>query len=142
MDNPLNPGTKTVRVFNAVKAMGDAGYPVLRKEALEYMFYKDPTRVADANGNGGWWQRTPDNEVFGVSVIAKLAILGILKYSTLDPYGMGVEMEGGKPGWNDAMNGLPGILGSGMPETYEMLRILRFVRKAVRQFNIFIFIKS
>ena len=22
--------------------------------------------------------------------------------------GMGVEYEGGKPGWNDAMNGLPG----------------------------------
>jgi len=36
-------------------------------------------------------------------------------------------MEGGKPGWNDAMNGLPGILGSGMPETYEALRILQFV---------------
>ncbi len=33
---------------------------------------------------------------------------GILKFSTLDPHGMGVEMEGGKPGWNDAMNGLPG----------------------------------
>ena len=33
----------------------------------------------------------------------------MLKFSTLDPYGMGVEMEGGKPGWNDAMNGLPGI---------------------------------
>ena len=43
-----------------------------------------------------------------VSVISKLCILGMLKFSTLDPYGMGIEMEGGKPGWNDAMNGLPG----------------------------------
>ena len=41
-------------------------------------------------------------------------MLAVLKFSTLDPYGMGVEMEGGKPGWNDAMNGLPGILGSSM----------------------------
>ena len=55
--------------------------------------------------------------------------------STMDPQGMGVEMEGGKPGWNDAMNGLPGLLGSGMPETYETLRILRYVHKAVKTHN-------
>ncbi len=40
--------------------------------------------------------------------------LGVLKYSTLDSQGMGVEMEGGKPGWNDAMNGLPGLLGESL----------------------------
>jgi hypothetical protein len=44
-------------------------------------------------------------------------------------------MEGGKPGWNDAMNGLPGLLGSGMPETYEMLRILRYCRTALESYN-------
>ena len=33
------------------------------------------------------------------------------------------------------MNGLPGIIGSGMPETYEMLRILRFVHKQVSKYN-------
>ena len=48
---------------------------------------------------------------------------------------MGVEMEGGKPGWNDAMNGLPGLLGSGMPETYEMIRILRCVDRALQQYG-------
>ena len=42
---------------------------------------------------------------------------------------MGVEMEGGKPGWNDAMNGLPGLFGSSMPETFETLRILKFLKK-------------
>ena len=42
-------------------------------------------------------------------------------------------MEGGKPGWNDAMNGLPGLLGSGMPETYEMIRILRYVSGALTE---------
>lgn len=43
-------------------------------------------------------------------------------------------MPGGKPGWNDAMNGLPGILGSGMPETYEMLRIIRSVHTALQAY--------
>jgi hypothetical protein len=33
------------------------------------------------------------------------------------------------------MNGLPGIIGSGMPETYEMLRVLLFVKDAAMKFN-------
>jgi hypothetical protein len=40
---------------------------------------------------------------------------------------MGVEMEGGKPGWNDAMNGLPGLFGSGMSETFELKRLVDFI---------------
>jgi len=43
--------------------------------------------------------------------------------------------EGGKPGWNDAMNGLPGIVGSGMSETYEALRILKYLRKTVDNYK-------
>jgi len=43
--------------------------------------------------------------------VSKLFMLGMLKFSAMDQQGMGVEMEGGKPGWNDAMNGLPGLLG-------------------------------
>ena len=41
-----------------------------------------------------------DGDVFRVSLAAKLIMLGTLKFATLDPLGMGVEMEGGKPGWN------------------------------------------
>jgi hypothetical protein len=32
----------------------------------------------------------------------------------------------------DAMNGLPGMIGSGMPETYELLRLLRYVSDSMR----------
>jgi hypothetical protein len=38
--------------------------------------------------------------VYRVSIAAKLVMLAVLKFATLDPMGMGVEMEGGKPGWN------------------------------------------
>ena len=58
-------------------------------------------------------------------MISKLCILGMLKFSTLDPYGMGVEMEGGKPGWNDAMNGLPG---TATPFTVHVVRIVDFIK--------------
>jgi hypothetical protein len=40
---------------------------------------------------------------------------------------MGIEMEAGRPGWYDALNGLPGLFGSSMPETYELLRLVNFL---------------
>jgi hypothetical protein len=52
-------------------------------------------------------------------------LLALLKFATLDPEGLGIEMEAGKPGWCDALNGLPGLFGSSMAETYELLRLLR-----------------
>jgi len=40
-------------------------------------------------------------------------------------------MEGGKPGWYDALNGLPGLLGSSMAESCELARLLRFTIEAL-----------
>jgi hypothetical protein len=40
---------------------------------------------------------------------------------------MGIQMEAGKPGWYDALNGLPGMFGSSMPETFELLRLVGFL---------------
>ncbi len=76
---------------------------------------------------GSNWVRKPDGEFFTSNLYSKLFSLALLKFSTLDPYGMGVEMEANKPGWNDSMNGLPGIFGSAMSETLELKRLLEFV---------------
>lgn len=57
------------------------------------------------------WQRIGKegkNGPMTSSPIAKLFLLGAIKFATRDAYGMGVEYEGGRPGWNDAMNGLIG----------------------------------
>ncbi|KAL9187019.1 hypothetical protein ACHAXT_010739 [Thalassiosira profunda] len=67
--------------------------------------------------------------------IAKLFLLATMKFATRDAYGMGIEYEGGKPGWNDAMNGLVGMLGSGMPETYELKALLQYIRAAVAKYK-------
>lgn len=132
--NPLKPGTQTIRVYSAIANVGEKGFPLERAKELQDI-YTDPTFVADPYGAGGVWQRSKDTKTFSVSAITKLSMLGLLKFSTLDPMGMGVEMEGGKPGWNDAMNGLPGLVGSGMAETYEMLLILKYVSSAVGRYN-------
>lgn len=67
------------------------------------------------------------------SLIEKLTLLCAVKFAALDPYGMGIEMEGGKPGWYDALNGLPGLLGSSMCETYELARMLEFTISALER---------
>ena len=66
-------------------------------------------------------------EVVHSTLLEKLIVLCVTKFAALDAYGMGVEMEGGKPGWYDALNGLPGLLGSSMAETYELGRMLEYV---------------
>ncbi len=73
-------------------------------------------------------------EVVKSTLLEKLILLCATKFSTLDAYGMGVEMEGGKPGWYDALNGLPGIFGSSMAESYELARNLDFTIKMLRKY--------
>jgi hypothetical protein len=46
---------------------------------------------------------------------------------------MGIEMEAGKPGWYDALNGLPGLIGSSLCETYELERLLTFLLDAMAE---------
>lgn len=67
-----------------------------------------------------------DGKVIESTLAEKLITLVAVKMAALDPYGMGVEMEGGKPGWYDALNGLPGLLGSSMAEAYELARVVEY----------------
>lgn len=81
---------------------------------------KEPTKpwVYDENGN-----------LYKVNLYTKLFMLAGIKFMTLDNMGFGIEMEAGKPGWNDAMNGLPGLLGSSFAETAELKRLLLFIKE-------------
>lgn len=80
--------------------------------------------LQDIPGNGSFVKNSQQGGDLTVTLIEKLLLLCALKFSALDARGMGVEMEGGKPGWYDALNGLPGLLGSSMAETYELQRML------------------
>lgn len=71
------------------------------------------------------FQKNADGKVITVPFFAKLLHLGIVKTYSLDPFAMGLMMDGDKPGWNDAMNGMPGIFGSGLPESIELIRVIK-----------------
>lgn len=79
--------------------------------------------------NGTNWLKDRQGNKVTTTLFGKMMTLAVNKFALLDSFGMGIEMEGGKPGWNDAMNGLPGLFGSGMPETLELKRLVDFLRE-------------
>lgn len=74
------------------------------------------------------WITNESGEVYKTHLAQKLLTLVMTKVSSIDPFGLGIEMEANKPGWNDAMNGLPGVFGSGLSETIELVRLVRFLK--------------
>jgi len=66
--------------------------------------------------------RTDKGVIYRVSLTEKLLTLVLNKSATLDPEGVGVEMEADKPGWCDSLNGLPALFGSSLCETLELKR--------------------
>ncbi len=98
---------------------------------------KDPekVRLMAARSSNATWARTNNGrgERFCLSLFGKFSLLALLKFSTRDPFGMGIEMEAGRPGWYDALNGLPGLFGSSMPETYELLRLVDFLLESLAE---------
>ncbi|MBN2796902.1 MAG: cellobiose phosphorylase [Clostridia bacterium] len=81
------------------------------------------------NQQDGWL--TNKDGLVHVNLFGKLLTLVLNKYGHLDPYGIGLSYEGNKPGWNDAMNGVPGLFGSGVSETIELQKIVKFMKKII-----------
>lgn len=75
------------------------------------------------------WAKKIDGSIYNVNLASKLVSLITTKFASRDPFGYGLNMDANKPGWNDAMNGLPGLLASGVSESIEVLRLLDYTHK-------------
>ena len=64
--------------------------------------------------------------VYTTTLLSKLLCLFSNKFASLDAEGVGIEMEADKPSWYDALNGLPGLAGSSLPESFELKRLAIF----------------
>lgn len=123
-DHVVQPRTKkyvlrrdgTVRQLNAV--VRDA-----EKTKLIGQRTADPHAMRAGQGRG---------EIYRTTLLAKILSLVAVKASMLDPLGVGLEMDAGKPGWCDALNGLPGLIGSSTHEAYALKRLVAFSRRAVQ----------
>jgi len=67
-------------------------------------------------------------EIYYTTLIVKLLCLAANKLSSLDPFGVGIEMEANKPNWFDSLNGLPALFGSSSCETFELKRLLKLIK--------------
>ncbi|KAL3923578.1 MAG: hypothetical protein SGILL_001579 [Bacillariaceae sp.] len=103
-------------------------------EKLHFMkqFIADKTGWYSLTAN---WQHDESGSIFKSSAYAKLFLLATLKMASRDPAGMGIEYEGGRPGWDDANNGIPAMLGSGMPEAFELKALLQYLVGVPKQYN-------
>src|SRR5262249_13702496 len=88
------------------------------KAALLRRRKEDPNKVRAQGGTG---------PIYRTSLLAKILGLIGVKAASLDPFGVGLEMEADKPGWCDALNGLPGLLGSSVHETFELRRFAAYL---------------
>ncbi len=70
--------------------------------------------------------------IYRTSLLGKIVGLLAVKASLFDPLGIGLEMEAEKPGWCDALNGLPGLFGSSTHEAFALQRWVGFARRAVQ----------
>lgn len=97
------------------------------------LLHNDDEKVSRLNMDvdGSNWAVDTAGNIIKTNLFTKLFTLAFNKFATLDPEGIGIEMESDKPGWNDAMNGLPGIFGSGVSETVELLRLTQFLKESV-----------
>jgi hypothetical protein len=75
-------------------------------------------------------------EIYQTTLIDKLLCLLANKLASLDPFGTGIEMEAGKPNWYDALNGLPALFGSSLCETFELKRLILFIKEALQESGI------
>ncbi|MCK5083787.1 MAG: hypothetical protein KAR31_12840, partial [Candidatus Omnitrophica bacterium] len=75
-------------------------------------------------------------DVYATNLVCKLLCLIANKVASLDPSGIGVEMEADKPNWYDALNGLPGLLGSSVSETFELKRLGAFLSDALAKLKV------
>lgn len=70
-------------------------------------------------------------DIYRTTLINKLLCLLANKYASLDPFGIGIEMESDKPNWFDSLNGLPALFGSSACETFELKRLAIFIKDAL-----------
>lgn len=109
---------------------------VLTKEGKVRQYdavYRDVERLSGEgfDGSATNWHTDVNHHVIQTNLVVKLLILALTKITNFDPSGLGLMMNSDKPGWNDAMNGLPGLFGSGISEVIEVQRIVGFLIKSL-----------
>lgn len=123
-DNPyvVVPRARKYRLVHHALRQFHAVVKDPEKAALIQSRTEEPHKVRTDHGRGS---------IYTTSLLAKMVCVIVNKAASLDPEGVGIEMEAEKPNWYDALNGLPGLVGSSLCETFELKRWALFVQRAL-----------
>jgi hypothetical protein len=115
----------------------DARYILTPSGIRQYHSLAEDDKQVQAKAKGYKLRTSEGNgDVYTTTLIVKLLCLLSNKAASLDPSGIGIEMEANKPNWYDALNGLPGLLGSSISETFEVRRFAAFIKDALDQLKL------
>lgn len=98
--------------------------PKKREMVAHRARFKNFLRVDDGKG-----------KIYKTHCLEKLLSLLLNKVATFDFKGVGIEMEAGKPGWCDSLNGLPALIGSSLCETLELKRLTRMLKEVFSELH-------
>lgn len=102
---------------------------------IDYDVIRQYEAVAEKENDVNEWLTDEKGVMVETNLFNKMLVLALTKFMNIDPFGMGIEMEGERPGWNDALNGLPGLFGSGMSETVELKRVVDYLIERVTEMD-------
>lgn len=126
-DHRVLPRSDKYVIWDGKAMQLDAVFHDKEKATLIASRSKDQHLMRDAHGLG---------QVVQTTLFVKLLSIITNKIASLDPSGIGVEMETDKPNWYDALNGLPGVLGSSLSETIEIKRHAEFILSAMDEIHL------
>lgn len=105
----------------------------VQERAIKYIDNKQGFRqygavnLIDEMDSSSQWVHSLEEEPMSTNLYSKLILLASIKTATIAPYGYGISMEAGKPGWNDSLNGLPGLFGSSTSELFDLKRLVKLL---------------
>ncbi|MFA6281051.1 MAG: hypothetical protein WCY05_00935 [Candidatus Omnitrophota bacterium] len=92
--------------------------------------------VIEDRGKFANFLRDKKGNIYCTNLFEKILSLVLNKAASLDPDGIGVEMEADKPGWCDSLNGLPALFGSSLCETLEIKRACLMIKEALSSLKV------
>ena len=116
-------GRKELRFYDSPAMVLPRGQKYCLKNGAVRQYGATVPDPAKGWGTETRWLKNADGTEVRVTLFVKILLLIVLKCATLDPSQLGLEMEAGKPGWNDAFNGLPGLCGSSTSEMVDLLAL-------------------
>jgi len=120
---PPRSETYTLRPDGEVRQYSE---PRLDREKAELIASRENDRNLARLGAG-------HGEVHRTNLLEKAVCLFVNKAASLAPSGLGFDMDAGRPGWHDSINGLPSLFGSSMSECFQLRRVLALVADLIAE---------